>query len=253
MYVTKLIETLECCIESTYAEEREALLRIRRAAKFEIDLSDDALKTALDYARQMKDFDIFRLPFDECYFEMPFEDLDYRHAVLCWRVGEDVFARSYTVNHTAVSSGSCTFNPHSTFAKKGWDHWEYVFDGSGQNVELAQGAVMMGTSVIYAAVGALTLSGVSLERKTPSEKVNANRIKRKVEPYYSHTVVHVKLDPRVRSAVAVGHRHSDIPRRLHWRRGHIRRLASGVITQVKPALIGDRTKGVVTHEYRVAS
>jgi hypothetical protein len=39
--------------------------------------------------------------------------------------------------------------------------------------------------------------------------------------------------------------------RLHWRRGHIRHLASGAVAIISPCLVGSAEQGVVKHDYAV--
>lgn len=41
--------------------------------------------------------------------------------------------------------------------------------------------------------------------------------------------------------------------RLHLRRGHIRRLASGETVWVQPCVVGDKSKGMLTKDYRIVA
>jgi hypothetical protein len=59
----------------------------------------------------------------------------------------------------------------------------------------------------------------------------------------------VELSPSAKEAIGAGTHASP---RLHWRRGHIRHLASGKKTWVRASLVGAAEGGVIVHDYRVA-
>lgn len=81
----------------------------------------------------------------------------------------------------------------------------------------------------------------------PQTFTNRRKISQGKTPTYDwRTVVIEPLQPRQESK---GGTHAS-PRQ-HDRRGHIRRLRSGKNVWVKPHKVGDASKGVVFHDYKI--
>jgi Protein of unknown function (DUF2786) len=57
----------------------------------------------------------------------------------------------------------------------------------------------------------------------------------------------LEIAAMLRAPVAIGGTHASP--RLHWRRGHIRRLPSGECTQVRPCLVGHKSLGQIEKDY----
>lgn len=94
-------------------------------------------------------------------------------------------------------------------------------------------------------------------RVEPPAKLNAARVRRGKRPLKSHTVVSIVPKRIVRRIqreegedAAAWHRASP---RLHWRRSHVRTLASGKRIVIARMLVGYRGKdgAMVEHDYRV--
>lgn len=82
-----------------------------------------------------------------------------------------------------------------------------------------------------------------------AEALNKRRIERENEPFDSYRVLTIP------GAVAGGTNASTgthASPRLHLRRGHLRRLASGKVTWVRHTVVGDGSKGVAEKTYKVA-
>ena len=97
-----------------------------------------------------------------------------------------------------------------------------------------------------------TSAGVSIEEVLPKKSfINSVRARKgKALLEYEHKIV--KIDPaltRMPGVVALGGSHASP--RVHWRRGHIRTLEDGRKVQVKPCIVGDVTRGTITHDYVV--
>lgn len=95
-----------------------------------------------------------------------------------------------------------------------------------------------------------TKSGVKTTEVTASRpEIDAKRIKQGKAPLgYEHKVV--TIDPgllKMPGVVTAGGTHASP--RMHWRRGHIRHYGDGKVTPVRPAIIGDVSRGVITHDY----
>jgi hypothetical protein len=67
-------------------------------------------------------------------------------------------------------------------------------------------------------------------------------------PTYSHKILCFDHEYEHSGGCATGMRSSP---RLHLRRGHIRKLPNGTQVWIQPALVGDKTKGLVTKDYRL--
>lgn len=98
-------------------------------------------------------------------------------------------------------------------------------------------------------LGLLAAQGVrSTHQKGPSF-INRQRAAKGKLPIYSFWWVDV--DPTVLRMPGIKNGGSHATPRLHLRRGHIRRLASGALVNVRPCLVGSPELGVVEKSYRV--
>lgn len=84
----------------------------------------------------------------------------------------------------------------------------------------------------------------------PPDKVLKKRMKNGREPLYTYHVLQLR-------AASEGSRHLGEPGaertspRQHWRRGHLRRLQSGKVAWVRPAIIGGNELGLVDKTYKL--
>jgi hypothetical protein len=96
----------------------------------------------------------------------------------------------------------------------------------------------------------LSAKGVEVEVIPAPEKLNKCRTKKGRPPISEIRTVHIRIGGEKYTFAGERHGHHASPR-LHWRRGHIRRLPSGGITNVVPCLVGNVERGVVKHDYDV--
>lgn len=99
--------------------------------------------------------------------------------------------------------------------------------------------------VLISFINALSCSNVTI-----GEAARARPVKKKAkkkQPFHSYKVLTVKT--RALSVVGSGTNERGSPR-VHLRRGHIRRLKDKKVW-VNAAVVGDKSKGIVTKEYRV--
>lgn len=243
---------------------------LSRSKKFQIVLSKEAQDAAIDYAKKMREFGLYGLPFDECYFEVVFSDT--RLGFLCWYDGIAIKSRKYSWSHKhGVSLADHTMRvPLETSEKPSL---VTDFDDpttrdlpssfallenrlSRMDIQRELCAVfheMLPFHIDYidSAIGSLSLRGAI---STPSEKKRGpSQLNRRLPGvFFAHSVISVPTDTHALRAYGDG-RIERNPVRLHWRRGHIRRLHNGNLTQVRPALIGDRSFGAISSEYVVSS
>lgn len=82
-------------------------------------------------------------------------------------------------------------------------------------------------------------------------KLNRKRERAGKMPIVAYRTVRIRPDARVR--LRLGERGSASPPRMHWRRGHFRRLADGRVVPVAPTIVGARENGLIIKDYAVTS
>ena len=112
----------------------------------------------------------------------------------------------------------------------------------------------MGASELSDRIAASTLShcfmlsallmakGVHIELEGAPEKLNAKRIKKGKPPISDIRVVTIRIGGK-HYHVSGHEKDTHASPRLHWRRGHLRRLPSGEIIAVSPCLVGAANHG----------
>lgn len=89
------------------------------------------------------------------------------------------------------------------------------------------------------AFGALLNAKDAKIETTPAPKaLNKSRAKKGKAPIGQISEIRIVTGGTVRTASGHEATGSHASKRMHWRRGHVRRLASGVITNVRPTLVG---------------
>lgn len=102
--------------------------------------------------------------------------------------------------------------------------------------------------LLTASVGILASDGIiTVERKEP-KFINKQRIKKGRHPLFGFKNVMIDLSA-IKMPGVKGDGQSHASPRLHWRRGHIRRLTSGNLVTVRPCLVGKIDNGVIEHNY----
>lgn len=89
-----------------------------------------------------------------------------------------------------------------------------------------------------------------IARVVPDAALNKARTKRGAAPLKSHTVVTIVPTRFLRGERPEGERGTHASPRLHWRRSHVRVLASGKRILIARMLVGRRELGEISHEYR---
>ena len=98
------------------------------------------------------------------------------------------------------------------------------------------------------AVEVFSLSNVFTVEHEPPKFINAKRKKKGKLPLFSYHTLHIGKPRSGKSGDPIGTHNSP---RLHFRRGHIRKLADGRRIWVNACLVGDKTKGIVQKDYIV--
>lgn len=91
---------------------------------------------------------------------------------------------------------------------------------------------------------------IKTEVLAPPDKLAKKRIKNNREPFYSY---HVLLIPGGGEGDGNSSQSGRDGPRVHWRRGHLRRLQSGSVIWVRHTLVGSAENGLVDKSYAVRS
>lgn len=83
--------------------------------------------------------------------------------------------------------------------------------------------------------------------EAPKESASKRRLAQGRPPLFDHHVIRVPAG----SNLGGGDDETHASPRLHWRRGHVRNLSGGGLTRVRPHLVGDASRGFVSHDYTV--
>lgn len=93
----------------------------------------------------------------------------------------------------------------------------------------------------------LQCTNIVTELLDPPQALNAKRARNGKLPFFEYRIL--KIEERAGSTVERGGTHAAP--RLHYRRGHIRRLPDSRKTWVRPAMVGDKTRGLIMKDYDV--
>jgi len=96
----------------------------------------------------------------------------------------------------------------------------------------------------FTAVGLLSSGMAQIEHVPAPEKLNKKRAIKGKSPISAHNVVKIRPMPTNHEGEGDGRKGV----RLHWRRGHVRKLADGKIAIVRPHLVGTRELGEIIHD-----
>lgn len=102
---------------------------------------------------------------------------------------------------------------------------------------------------IAAAIEVFSCSNVIMVEHEPPKLINEKRKRKGKLPFFSYRTLHITGETPEKSTIEKGTHASP---RLHLRRGHIRRLADGRRVWVTACLVGDKSKGFASHDYKVA-
>ena len=92
---------------------------------------------------------------------------------------------------------------------------------------------------------------ISTVEVPPPAKLQKKRQKNGREPLYTYHVLQLSQQPVGAPGVGLGYERSGP--RVHWRRGHLRRLQSGQVIWVRPAIVGNAEQGLIDKTYSLAA
>jgi hypothetical protein len=101
--------------------------------------------------------------------------------------------------------------------------------------------------VAFTLVGLLNADGIDVEHHSAPKFINKKREAKGKLPLFEYRLLKISPALRLPGHVPDGGTHASP--RLHWRRGHIRCLSSGMHTQVRPCLVGHKSLGQIKKDY----
>jgi hypothetical protein len=212
-------------------------------------VSDGVRDTLYQYAKELAKNGLFKLPYDSCYFATSIYDDNGRidDIFLCLQ-GEDkniieVMNVGYIPQHDMilyVHNVSINLEKLESQIRRSYIirrekqlNLLYFEKTSHDDMEDARCWV---TEIVMCFVALLSSPSVEIRPISSSSSVNKRRAKKGLLPINEVNEVHIRLNGvrYTTSGEAMG---SHASPRAHWRRGHVRRLPSGQITNVRPCLV----------------
>jgi len=200
------------------------------------------------------------LPFKYCYFELLGYEGENLMAVVAYQVDDDTIG-------LYPFSGK-TRDPHGLdYSPQGWTaavykdadgkpYYDYrnTFEDIVEEAEGSKGgddakAADFLVWMVRATCALLACSNIEYEDNAPPERLNKKRTRRDKVPLFTYKTLVLRQNEK-RHAHSNEHSDRSGPR-LHLRRGHIRRCASGKRAWVSPCIVGDNERGFVHKGYLV--
>lgn len=256
-------------------EDRATVAEILKSEVFVFDresFPDGMFQASFDYGNDLLRFGLLHLPFQRVVFQIAMEDDGppdadndgFHHAIMIASEEDGGFKlRLYyhLPSRRSISGGrfSCFMAKDVAVNREELPNRASAFfpdlsPRRGMSAACATDEIdfsvgwKLSTVFVLGVLGLLAAKGVEVSRYEGPKALNAKRVAKGKPPIFSfHWVT---IDPsalRVPGSSSGGH----AAPRLHLRRGHIRRLASGSLTNVRPCLVGDPDRGVVEKAYRV--
>ena len=196
--------------------------------------------TFQDYISELK------LPFDTVVLEFCCEDIVF---VVMAANGFDnsiVFSYRYRARENKIrwysSKGSIKIKADSFEVSKSLEINEDYGDNDNQVLDRV-------SVTLLSFVAALQCSNVKMVDETAPIKLNKSRIKKGKQPFFDYKVLTIDTKGKPEQSKSKGCI-SRTSTRVHLRRGHIRRLEHKTVW-VNPCVVGDKSKGMVTKDYRI--
>jgi hypothetical protein len=143
---------------------------------------------------------------------------------------------------------ACSFEitPNGVGRSGGWQHHGFIADGNDDAKRILMGGC---ANAVLAFLLALKCSNVRQKVISPSKLKTKIAVDSGRWPPFEYRVLEIKPGRACKKPNNGGTTHASP--RLHWRRGHIRRLPSGDLTWVQPCMVGDKEAGEIKKDYRV--
>lgn len=204
---------------------------VLRAQKFDLRLlrAEDIEPNAA-FSYELEREGLLSPPFPECIFE--------------WEVEPNLTIAAFYAADIAMSS-------LVRVPGAGWAAWDYLPADAPNRCNLLKDHV---EQVCRAAIVILNSACAERSVVTPDPKKNRQRERGGKLPLFEHTVVEIRGYQLNEKGTPTGKTHRSP--RMHWRRGHLRRLRNQAgeiyrVTPIAPMLIGNAVLGKIEHDYMV--
>ena len=207
------------------------------------NIPNEEFDALADYGHELIKHDMFEFPFDRVSYsyKTAFGDViaiiqkidEHKHEIVTYSKMIDNRCFGYAFTHDSKHKIDGNYK---SVAKNFYPlHTHHLFDITDRN-ELAQAVGTMFT-VLIVANSLLQSRGVE-QRITPApDFINKKRARKGKPPIGEIREIIIRVGDKIvrPNGETIG---SHASPRMHWRRGHIRRLPSGEITNVRPHLVG---------------
>jgi hypothetical protein len=237
--------------------EMAAANRYVSAHKFIFSFPIKVMLGAIDFASDLSEHGLLKLPYQSVVFacgEMSSEP-DNVHiggfpVVLAWEEDGVICGRVYhackDIRATSLQHGTIRL-PHGRVVPRNMQSASVVPDNCVTGLE--ETAARMFTMYLMSCLGVLNSRGIEVIDKDEPKLLNKKRAKKGKVPIFGYKIVGIDYERLKVPGTPLGGSHSSP--RLHWRRGHVRRLFDGRHTIVRPCLVGDPANGAIVHDYHV--
>lgn len=213
------------------------------------NFDDETCTELLEYAHELAQHDILKLPFNPVYYSWSNSGLIY--GIFIAKVSADlndfnaIFFLANKKPLQLVLMGNISIKEFGKFPKVGENlqlaltgkilYGSPNFEFTHENAETELYQIGCYYALIFTAL--MESTHVKTRKTEVGVKLNQKREKRglpKIMPFHT---VYFEVDGKEYSTGGVA-QGSSSQKRMHWRRGHIRKLSSGKITHVRPCLVG---------------
>lgn len=184
--------------------------------------------------------ELARLPFSPCWIE--FETPEYFFCALMTDEENTIGGHLWTKNK---SSREWMFRCAFICPNEGK---QTIFQAESDK-SLLEG-FSEAVSVFRVFLSAINCTNVRRVEHKPDEKLQKARAKRGKKPLFSYWTLELEMD-RTESASVLGGTHASP--RVHLRRGHARKLASGKYTWVQSCVVGNKDLGMIHKDYALVN
>lgn len=253
MKAHKVVEALQGLQATGQVDAQVAELLIEKIAQSQKFLFDFGEFPTISEAEMEDAIEQLRLPYPLCYFE-----ISTIGALLARETGDAVILQGFLQTPSGIGITPVDFLTVTDKHTKSISY--YAVGKGGEEAINAWNAEDNPYAFVYLSIISLLIRGLTVLNcsnvhcidNPPPAQLNKKRLKNGRLPIYSFKTLHIrtsKTGGRTES-LADGSYDRNGPR-LHLRRGHIRKLPSGVRTWVQSCMVGSANDGMAFKEYTV--
>lgn len=147
------------------------------------------------------------------------------------------------------SAGKWSINDAALFVESDLTFQAKSVSGRMGEVDDRESMILLhAANAVLSFLAALQCSNVIQVNQPAPKFINKTREKKNKPPFFSYKVLTIDTKTKIEDKKSGGG--TGNTKRVHLRRGHIRRLADKTVW-VNPCVVGDKSKGMVTKDYKV--